>query len=814
MAGLGHDLRQAVRSLARRPAFSLAAVTTLAIGIGATTGIFGVVRTLLLRPLPGIAHPEALVELGRTERGEGFDTLSYLDFADLRQQAAAFDGVFAYALAPVNARVGGETSRVLSFLVSSNYFDVLGVAPATGSVFAAARDDAAETAPVAVVSDAFWRRRLGGDPAAIGAPIWINGHAFTLLGVTPRSFHGHQVGFVPEVYLQLGAADLARPGRGTGRLVARGSMWLMVGGRLRPGVSLARAQAEVETIMARIATAEPASHEQVSARLVPFAPVPAEMRAPLTVFSLLLLGLVALVMVVAATNTASLMLARAEARSREMAIRRALGAGRREVIRHVLVESLVIYLVAIPPALLLARWGVTMLAAVRIPAPFPIVLDFPIDGAAFAFSVALAVLSGVLFGLAPALHAARSDPQAALRDLSATGGARRLRLREALVVGQLALSVVLLAATALFARALGRAAAIDPGFETAGVVTAAADFALAGVSEAEGRVAQGALAARLAALPGVEAAAFAAVLPLNLSSRGYGGLVPEGAGARPEEISADANVVTPGFFAVLGVPVRGRDFAAFDSGDTPGVAVVDAALGRAMFGESDPLGRSFMLDPAGEPRRLTVVGVVPDGRYRRLGAPPRPTFFMAAAQTYSGDGYLLVRSGRPAADLAPAILAELRAVSPNFPRPQLVPLAAIAAMSTLPQRIAGAVAGACGAVALLLAGSGRFGARARAGPRGPRAGAPRPGGGAGRADVRALVLRSAGRSIGLGLALGLGATVAAAGLLKSWLFGLPPLDPIALGGTVLLLAAVAVAAALIPAAQATAIDPMRALRYE
>ena len=341
MTALLHDVRCAFRALGRRPMFAAAAVATLAIGLGATTAIFSVIRGLLLRPLPGIARPQELVEIGRSTRGRGFDTFPYPDLADFRRDAGSFAGILGFELAPVNIRAGNESERAMAFVVSSNYFDVLGVPPALGSVFPAGADDTAPSAPTAVVSDRFWRRNLGGSAAAIGAPVWVNGQPVTVIGVAPAAFHGHIAAIAPDLFLPLGALSIVVPGS-RDRLASRGSFWLLLTGRLEPGATLAHAQAELDAITARIGAAFPDSHEEIAARLAPFGPLPMEMPGAMTTFAQVLVGQVNEVLEVAATHTAYMLLARTESRGRELAIRRALGAGRGAVVRHVLAESLVL----------------------------------------------------------------------------------------------------------------------------------------------------------------------------------------------------------------------------------------------------------------------------------------------------------------------------------------------------------------------------------------------------------------------------------------------------------------------------------------
>ena len=815
-ADLRPEIRFAFRRLRKSPGFTAVALLSLTLGIGATTAIFSVVRTMLFRPLGGLVEPERLVEIGRTRDGSGFDTLSYPDFRDYRAEAKSFSALYAWELAPLHVRADGEARRAAGMLVTPGFFETLGVRPAYGRFFHGDEEKPGNAA-VAVASHAFWRARLGADPAAVGRTIRVNDSDVTLVGVAEESFRGQIVALAPDLYLPLGALAQAVPLRGNEIFEERRSMWLLAGGRLAPGVSLLAAQAELQAIAARIQKEAPAEFGEIGVELAPLGPMPAMANGPLGLFGTLLFVLVGLVLLVACSNVAGMTLARTEARSREIAVRQALGAPTSSIARQLLVESVLLFSLAAPPAVAVAAWGTSLLGRLRPPAPYPIRVDFPLDWTVLAFALVVGLATGVLFGLAPAFQAARRETTPALRD-AAPVGLRRLLGRKTLVAAQLAFSLVLLTASGLLLRALGRASSIDVGFDPKGVETFSVDLGLAGYPEAELGNAQVELVERIARIPTVEHVSFAAVLPMNFDVMGMGGVVPErpAAGAEVPERGhdADVNIVTAGFFATLGVPVRGRVFDARDAHAAPRVAVITESMGRMLFGDRDPLGEAFVIDPRGEKLRTEVVGVVRDGRYRSLGAEPDPTYFIPTTQFARGYGHVLLEARGDRAARARALAAEIAAFDPDLPRPELRTLEAVAANSTLPQRIAVSVAGSLGTLGVGLAALGLYGLLAYAVARRGKEIAVRTALGAQSAEIVRLVVRDAAKPVAIGVALGLAGATALAFTLGSLLYGLPPIDPVAFAGSAALLAAVAAVAALIPARRALRVSPASALRSE
>ncbi|HEX9801462.1 MAG TPA: ADOP family duplicated permease [Thermoanaerobaculia bacterium] len=806
------ELRLALRRLAKSPGFTFAAVASLAIGIGATTAIYSIVQTLLLRPMSGIAQPERLVDIGRVQGGAGFDTFGYPDLVEVRDEVQSLDRVFGFQFEPHHVRVGDASRRVLGFAVSGSYFEALGVGAAHGRPLRPDDDSDQGGAAVAVVSHAFFERELGGELSRIGAEIRVDGHPFTLVGVAPADFSGHIFPLRPDLFLPLTTPMGDEPWQ-TERLRSREASWFHMGGRLAPGATLATARTEVDALAARVAAAHPETHAERGIALLPAKATPGIARTPLRLFSTLLFTLVGLVLAIACMNVASMLLARAEERGRELAVRQALGASRRRLVQELLSETLLLFLLAAAPALLLARWSVDLIAAFRPPTPIPVFLDFPVDWSAAAFAAALALATGLLFGLAPALRATRRAPNAALHDGIAGGGTRQLRLRRGLVGAQLALSLVLLVAAGLLLRALDTARSINPGFRTDGVVGYSLSFELTGRSDEGARQLLADLMTEAGALPWATAVTASATLPLDLSRIGIGGVEIDGRESPSRfGLETDANIVAPGYFTTLGIPLEGREFEASDHFDGARVAIVNQTFAARYFPEG-ALGRTFRLVGDDEPPTYRIVGLARDIKASSLGEPARPFLWVAASQWHARDYYLLVR-GADVATMTRDLTALVRRLEPDLPPGPPSPLVEVAATSTLPQRLAASVAGAVGAVGLFLAAIGLYGVVAFAVAARRRELAVRMALGARGQDVVRFVLADAARPVALGIVVGLVLAFALSRLLSSLLFGLSATDLVTFAGVPALLVAVAAVAVLIPARRAAAIEPAAALRSE
>ena len=809
------DVRFAGRLLRQSPLFTLTAAVSLAIGIGANSTIFSVASAMLLRPMPGLADSERLVDIGRTQGGRGFDTVSYPNFTDFRERTKLLDDVFAIRLEPQPMSLAGPdgADRVYGTTASSNYFTVLGTRPHLGRLLRSS-DDEGGGQLVAVISHALWERRFGGDPGLVGRTIALNAHPFTVVGVTPRGFQGTTL-LKPDVWIPISAMPETTPRLRVELLQSRQSVWLFMGGRLKPGVSIAQANAEASAIGAALEREYPRENQGKNFTIARTAVVPGR-AGMLATFLGLLMSIVAVVLLVACVNVAGMLLARASARRREIAVRLAIGAGRGRLVRLMLTETTLLFAAGGVLGLLLSRWLTSLLLAVIPQLPVQLALDIPTDWRVVVFATAISLLTAILSGLAPALQASRADLVPALKAEGVNDGPARLRLRNAFVVGQVTMSLVLLVTGGLFLRALQRAATIDPGFDETNVDVVAVDLSLAGFTSETGGSFLRDVVARLSGLASVEAASAAVDLPLDGGRFGLGGLRVPGVELPPgrESLDADWNVVEPGYFRTLRLPLtRGRDFGPQDVQGSAPVAIINEALARLAWPGQDPLGRQMEMQADAGPMMLTIVGVTADTKLVSLTGDVEPYIYVPHAQHYISRVQLLVRSSDGRSTL-PQTRALLREMNPNLPINEALPLSEVTAVGVVPQRIAAAVAASLGAVALLLAAIGIFGVTSYAVSRRTREIGIRMALGADRSRVRTLVLAQGLRLAGAGIGIGIVLAGLASRVIESLLFGIRPLDPLAFGGAAALFAVITLVATYIPARRAMEVDPMTALRNE
>jgi putative ABC transport system permease protein len=819
---LTQDLRYGGRLLRRNPSFAISAALVLAIGIGATTTIFTVANGLLLRAPAGVTRPDALVDVFRTEAGNSFSgpMMSYGTYLELRQRTTTLESVYAYEyeLAPVSMKATASAERIFGGLVTANYFSALGLAPAAGRLFNGSDSEQPGGSPVIVLSHRFWTRRFQGDPSIVGQTLVLNGHAFAVVGVAPAEFAGTGV-LAPDVWVPTAMTDVIRPGSAP--------LWLqvMAGGRMKPGIALAQAAAEIETIgraLPRETWRRPGGTAGLKA--VTASPVPGNMRAMLAGFLTLLMALVSLVLVITCANVSGILLARATARRREIAVRLAIGAGRARLVRQLLTETMLLFVLGGGAGLLLARLMTSLLMASLPAFPQPVTVSLPLDGNVLAFTLGLSLLAAMLSGLAPGLQASRADVVSALKDESP--GPERLRLRGAFVMGQVAFSILLVVVAGLLLRALERVTFRDQGYDPRGVEVATVDLSLAGYTAATGRLFAQAVAERVRLLPGVQAATVAERIPEPNIIRGMadeGVIIP---GVTPPDgrpfFMANWLVVEPGFFATLRLPlIAGRDFNGADRADAQPVVIVPQSTARRLWPDKDPLGQYVTLQtgvPSGEIARATqllVVGVTRDVGRAGDGRNAQPlSFYAPLAQRYVPRLMILARSTQ-GQRLANEIRDAVAALDSDLPIIGSEPLEQQqTGPIQLQLRIAASVAASVGLIGMLIAAVGVYGVTAYAVARRTREIGIRIAMGAERADVVTMVLRQGLRLVAIGAAIGLSLAALASRMLVGLLFGLPALDPIAFGGAVLLFAAIGVAACYFPARHATRIDPMDALRYE
>ncbi len=813
---LKQDVRYAIRALGRSPLFAIVAVLSIAVGVGATTAIVTLANTLLLRPPPGVGHPERVVSLGRTQDGRGFDNFSYPNFVDYRASAGSLSGLAALRLDPhavsLTGPHGGEPIQMGA--ASSNFFAVLEARSALGRFFTVDEDRAPGANAVVVLSHRFWSRRFEGDSSIVGKSIVLNGTPFTVLGVAAERFQGPFV-LAPDIWVPLTASSLL--GLPTSIFQSRQSVWIMGIGRLAPNVGIGQAQAELSGIAARLAAQYPTENKGQGLAVTPASLFPGDLRAMVAAFLGLLLAIAGLVLVIASTNVAGMLLARASVRRREIAVRLALGASRGQLVMQLVVESLLVFAVAGTAGLLLAKWMVSALMALVPRLPVPLYADPQLDTRVLTFAVMISLLTGLVAGVVPALQSTRPDLVPALKsDTGGTATRQRLRLRSGLLVAQIAFSMLLLVVGGLFARTLTRARSIDPGFDARGVYIASLDLGLANLDETAGSRVAATLLERARAIPGVRSAALSAMLPLDGGGMGLGTIKVAGReppGGQDEGWREDWNVVTPGYFATMGIPlVRGRDFAESDRVGAGDVAILNEAFAAALFPGQDAVGRTLTTDD----RVVTVIGVARNAKYRSLGEPQRNFIYVPFAQRYLGRTSLLVKTTTPGAvtSVASPIRRLVQEVDARLPVLRQQTMEEQTATSLFPQRVALYVSGGLGTVALLLALLGIYGVTAFSVSQRTREIGLRVALGAQRSHVLGLVLRQGVVLAVVGVVVGSLAAFGATRLIASLLYGVPPTDVVAFGGAAVALGLAAVVASWVPARRAAGVDPIVALRNE
>ncbi len=829
-----HDLRYAIRTLTRSPLFTAVAVLSLALGIGANTSIFSLLDQVLYRSLP-VRDAKALVVLHVDDHSPGMSSsdnsesvFSYPMYRDLRDRGTVFNGVVARAGVAVSVSWNGQTERAGAEIVSGNLFQALGVSAAIGRTLAPEDDGAPGAHPVVMLSHDYWVRRFGGEPGVLNSKVAINGHPMIVVGVAPAAFRGVLSGNNPEVYVPIAMKREVTPT--WDGLTDRRTRWLNILARLKPGVSPERAQAAMQTIYRPIIESEVkeypvhskrAEHLIVSQKLElePAAQGINQLRQQWEKPLVALMALVGLVLLIACANVANLLLARAASRRREMAIRLALGAGRRSLLRQFLIESLVLALAGGLLGLLVSVWTTSALLRILPTDATGGWIAATLDVRMLLFTLALSVFTGVLFGLAPALQASRAEVASTLREqpaaLASAGGAARFR--RILVVVQLALSLLLLVGAGLFARSLFNLLRVDPGFRTERLLTFAVDPSLNGYTKERGFALFHDLQERLARLPGVAAAGAASPGPLTHSNRSSN-ITVEGYQAREDEdMDVARHAVGPGYFRALGTPlVRGREVTERDLASPDKVVVVNEAFVRRFFGDRNPLGRHMMFGASDKhlPDR-EIVGVVRDFKHASLRETPKPAVY----STYTNEDSLgrmefYVRGEGDTAALGGQIRRLVQQMDAGLPVFDMQPVEIQVAESVEIDRLIAILSCAFGLLATVLAGIGLYGVVAYTVARRTAEIGIRVALGAVPRDVLWLVMKDVGMLVIFGLAIGLPVALALGRLVESELFGLKAADPLIYAGASLALVLVAALSGLIPSSRAARIDPIVALRHD
>jgi predicted permease len=823
---LWKDMRHGARLLARQPGFTAVAILSLGLGVGVNTTIFSVVNAVLFKP-SAVEDADRLVEIYSGREGYEHLTSSYPDYQDLRESADAFSGMAAHAYVSALLTRGGRAESILGEIVTASYFDVLGVRTARGRTFLPEEDRTPGTHPVVVLSHGAWQRRLGGDPEIVGKTLKLSGLDYTIVGVAPAEFTGTMPGLEPEFWVptmmveQLSVNGIqTTTGTSTGRtrFERRGSRWLFVKGRLAPGRTIEEARAQVETVVARLAMEYPDTNDKVKASLFPAQDVRIHpmVDGVLSPAAALLLGAAGLVLLIACANVANMLLSRATARRKEIAVRLALGAGRWRLMRQLLTESLVLAVLGGMAGVVMAFWAARLLSTLVPALPVPLSFVFDLDLRVLVFALAASLATSLLFGLAPAFRASRPDLVPALKD-AVTGPEplrRRVSFRNVLVVGQLAVSLVLLIAGVLLLRGLGRASQIDPGFDPDRLVSLSFNLKMNGYSPEQATAFQRRLVPHLEAQPGIDSVTLVSRPPLgsdlNLESvKIVGHHQPD-----DEDTAIDATLVEPGYFGTVGLTLlEGRDFTAADDEDAPRVAIVNEAMARRYWPGRSPIGEQIHTDGFdGDPH--VIVGLVRDYKVRSLGETPRPYLHFPWRQEPSRNVTVLARSAGPAALAVAPLRRAILELEPEVAFSEEGTVSDLVRMTLVPTRVGASLVGAFGVLALLLAAVGLYGVIAYTVSQRTRELGVRAALGADRRDLVKLVVGQGMKLAVVGVALGVLAAAAVTRVLSVLLYGISALDPLAFGGAAAVLLAVALLANLVPALRAARVDPMGALRHE
>lgn len=831
LAAFAKDLRHGGRLLRLDPGFAVVAILSLALGIGANTAIFQLIDAVRLRLLP-VANPLQLAAVrvedntfGRTGNFTGRNPqLTFALWEQIRDQQRAFSSIAAWGSEQLNSSPGGEARYVDVLWVSGSFFTTLGLQPRIGRLLSPADDRRGCGSPGIVLSDSYWQREFGGRSSALGRTITLEGHPFEIVGVTPRSFFGVEVGRGFDAALPLCAEPLVTPEKP--RIEDRQQWWLSAIGRLQPGWTVERASAQLATIARGVfETTLPAQYDAVDAKhylgfrleAIPASSGVSSLRRRYESPLWLLLAISGLVLLIACGNLANLILARAAVRQREMAVRLALGASRDRLIRQLLAENL---LLAVAGAVLgaglaqaLSRGLVSFLATRGSRWS----LDLTPDWRILAFTAALATLTCVVFGLAPALQAARTSPGEAMKSSgrSLTAGRQRLGVRRALVVSQVALSLVLLVGALLFVRTLRNLQTVATGFARDHILVSEIDLSALKLPVERRSIYKRQLLERLRAIPGILSAADAAIVPVSGSGWNESVNIP---GTALRRKVANFNRVTPGYFRTLGTPLlAGRDFSDADTASAPPVAIVTETFARKFLEGGGPVGRSLaVIQQEGRPDRVyQIVGFVKDTKYADLREDFSPIVFLPEAQDEEPNAFMRVvlRTEAPIPGLVAAVKRIAAEASPTLVLNFRVFETTIRE-SLLRERLMATLSGFFGFLAALLATIGLYGVISYMVVRRRNEIGVRMALGASRRDVLTLILREAGTLLGIGLAVGTGLALLAGSAARALLFGLTPGDPMTMGIAVVSLAGVAAAASFLPAHRAATLDPMDALRED
>jgi predicted permease len=811
---LGRDVRFGWRNLRNSPLFAAMAVLSLALGIGANASIFSVINAILVRPLPGVVRSSELVSINeRFGNHNGPPMVSYPDYRDFRDRNSVLTGLAAVGFVPASVGPKGNCQRMFAYTVSGNYFDLLGVKPLAGRLIQPEDDKVRGGHQVMVFSYTGWQK-AGADPNIVGTKIQVNGRDYTVLGITPKGFVGTELFFAPDAFFSIAMHNAVQGGGAD--LDSRTGNGFFAVGRVKPGIAVAQAESNLDAIGRQLAQEYPQEDGGMRVKLTPPGLAGAWLRKPIIGFAAALFGVSCLVLLVACTNLASMLLARAGDKRKETAIRLALGAGRMVLIRQLLTENLLVALAGGAGGTLLAFWISNALSAWHPPVQVPLAVNATVDYRVLLFALIVSTFTALLFGLLPAIQSTKADLVPALKNEAAGQRFRYWHLRDYMVAAQVSMSVLLLFCSVLVVKSLQHSLDAPVGFDPRGLATISFDLNMQGYDEQSGREFERRILEKVRSLPGVESAALVDRIPLTMNVPGLnvyieGKPIPKRTADAPSAFGF--SVSTDYFRSMRTRLLSGRDFDSRDKQGARSVAIVSSSFAEELLNGANPIGRRFSLGPTDPP--IEIVGVVETGKYFSLNDQSPKAFWMPGEIRYQSKGSLMVRTRlTPPESLVPSISAAIREIDPAIALFAAGSMESQLAWTFFPARVAAIALGAFGMLALVLAATGIYGVMAYAVSRRTREIGIRMAIGASQAQVLASIARSAAMLIGTGLVLGLGMALGAGRLLERILFGVKPTDPVSFAIVFAIMLCVGAAATYLPARRATRIDPMQALRQE
>jgi macrolide transport system ATP-binding/permease protein len=823
MGTLAQDIKFGFRLLRQRPLLAAAITLSLALGIGANSAVFSLVNAVLFRPM-NVGNSTRLVSLYTSDYGGSqYSASSYADFVDFKDKTDIFETLTAFSEISTPVRYENQTERAFGLLVSGNYFDLLGVKAERGHTFRPEEDQTAGAHPVVVISHGMWLRRFHGDPSLVDKTIFLNNNGFTVIGITPEGFTGTDLGRTPDIFVPL--QMYAQVGFEPALTSERSTRQFSIMGRLKPGVDESRAQASLTVLASQLAQAYPDDWKErtqtprrISVVGEKYSRVSPEVRGVLNGLAGLFLVLVALVLLIACSNVSNILLARAAARQKEMAVRTALGASRKRLIRQLLIESLLLAVLGSAVGILIAPACINLLATTLLPpSDTPIPLDIGINQRVILLTLLVGLITSLLFGLVPALHASRTDLMLAMRDESAAAqtGSRRFGVRNILVITQIAASLLLLIVAGLFIRSLQRAQHVDLGYDINNVLTVRADADFLDTRETARQVSfYTRMLERVRALPGVESASLADMVPSGGGLRRSTIAVENYTPRLGESMDVLFGVVAPDYFKTMGMTVAGgREFNEQDREGVPRTAIINETMARRYWPGQNALGKRITV-PGSKRGQIEVVGVVKDATAYIFQDAPQPFFYLPYLQNPSPGMALHVRAKGDAVAMFPALRNEINSLGESVTLRDVKTLADYMDESLLMLRIASTLTGLFGLLALSLAVVGVFSVINYSTSRRTREIGIRLALGAQRSDILKLVMKEGLIIVVVGVVVGLLVAFAFGRLLASFMFGSTGIDLSVFITLALMLVTIAMVACFIPAYRATKVDPNNALRYE